>query len=142
MEFRNFDKIGLKTAFEIRKFLGEKVVGMLERQEELYNIGVNEALHNETPRKYRLIIGLINEESQEGIPVLSLIRPVTYRWEVYYIFNILEPLADKNYMQASYGVFLKDINKVIALSDGVYGATTKREILDKVRPMQYEDEDE
>ena len=53
MEFRNFDKIGLKTQYEIRRFLGEGIIGMLERDEYTTNLFVNEALHNHTQEKYR-----------------------------------------------------------------------------------------
>ena len=142
MEFRNFDKIGLKTQYEIRRFLGEGIIGMLERDEYTTNLFVNEALHNHTQEKYRYIVGLISKDSQEGIPVLSLIRATTYRKQVHYLFSVLELIADKDYYEASYGVIRKDINKLIALSDSVYGATSKWEILEKARPLQYEDEDE
>ena len=141
MEFRNFDKIGLQTEEQIKEFLGEYIVGMLERDEETTNLVVNEALHNDTPKKYRFIVGLINKDSQEGTPVLSCISATSCRMKAYYLFSVLNPIADKDYYQTSYGVIRKDINKVIALSDSVYGATSKWEILEKARPMQYEDDE-
>ncbi len=142
MEFRNFDKIGLKTPYEVRSFLGEDIVGLLERDEETTNLFVNEALHNDMQEKYRFIVGLINKDSQEGSPVLSLVRPITYRMKAYYTFSVLELIGDKDYYEVNYGVLCKDVNKAIALLDSVYGATSKQEILEKARPLQYGDEDE
>jgi len=140
MEFRNFDKIGLKTQYEIRRFLGEGIISKLERIEYLYDYGASEALRKNGVEKFRFIVGLVQKESEEGLPVLAIIRPCIYRMEICYLVELLEPTQEKGYYERSCGGFCNDINKVIELLDSFYGATTRMEILKKARQFQNEEE--
>lgn len=140
MKFRNFDRIGLENEEDIMKLLGQNWINFLILEESVDGADINKKLHEmgvDAKVKNELIVSLLNEKSNSGMPLVCLIKLEFFNNNLYFTFD-----TSDSAVRAGHSFKFDTLDKALKFTDRLYGATSIIDVDNKGDLIKSEDEAE